>query len=68
MMFYIYRDDDRHWRWRLVTADNQVLADCAASYSRKEDCRAAIQLVKGCRMARVHELQVHESVMEATPR
>ena len=57
MMFYMYRDDEGNWRWRLVTAGKQVLADCATSYARKEDCRAAIQLVRDCRLARVHEMQ-----------
>jgi uncharacterized protein YegP (UPF0339 family) len=60
-MFYMYRDDEGNWRWRLVTASNQVLADCATSYARKDDCRAAIQLVKDCRMARVHEVQAAPS-------
>ena len=55
MMFYVYRDDEGNWRWRLVTAGDEVLAECATPYLRKEDCRAAIQRVKDCRVARVHD-------------
>lgn len=56
MMFYIYRDDDGNWRWRLATAMGQALADSPTSYLRKEDCRAVIQLVMNSRIARVHEM------------
>jgi uncharacterized protein YegP (UPF0339 family) len=57
MMFYLYRNDEGHWCWRLETAGKQVLAECATSYARKDDCRAAIQLVKDCRRAQVHEIR-----------
>ncbi|HET6425645.1 MAG TPA: DUF1508 domain-containing protein [Planctomycetaceae bacterium] len=56
MMFYMYRDEDGHWRWRLATASGQTLAESPAAYPRKEDCRAVIQLVMNCRIARVHEI------------
>lgn len=58
MMFYMFRDNNGHWRWRLLTARHEVLADCAFAYPRKEDCRAAIQLVKNCQIARVHVKQL----------
>lgn len=56
MIFQMYRDKDGSWRWNLVTAGGQVLAECPFSYRNKEDCRASIQLIKNCRLARVHEI------------
>lgn len=56
MMFYLYRDDEGNWRWRLATASGQALAESPTSYLRKEDCRAVIQLVMNSRIARVHEI------------
>ncbi|HTN02602.1 YegP family protein [Planctellipticum variicoloris] len=58
MMFYVYRDEDGYWRWRLVTASNQVLAQSPRAYHQKDDCRAVIQLVRNCGIARVHEIPV----------
>jgi|GEM_PF-2834898 len=55
MMFFMYQDDEGRWRWQLMTVNEQVLAECPTSYPRKEDCRAAIQRVKDCRTAHVHE-------------
>ena len=62
MMFYVYRDEDGHWRWRLMTASKQVLAECPRAYHQKDDCRAAIQLVKNCGVARVHEIPIQMSL------
>lgn len=56
MMFHMYRDKDGRWGWWLVTAGGKILAECPSPYPHKEDCRAAIQLIKDCRMARVHEV------------
>ncbi len=56
MMFQMYRDKDGAWCWWLVTAGGQILAECPFPYRHKDDCRAAIQLIKDCRMARVHEI------------
>ncbi len=61
MMFYIYRDEDGYWRWRLATARNQVLAESPRAYHRKDDCRAIIQLVRNCGIAQVHEIPVQMS-------
>lgn len=55
MIFYVFQDADGNWRWQLMTTDERLLAECATTYTRKEDCRAAIQLVKASRMAQVHE-------------
>lgn len=61
MMFYIYRDEGGLWRWRLVTASNQVLAESPQAYRGKDDCRAVIQLVRNCGIAQVHEIPIQMS-------
>ena len=55
MIFHVYQADDGKWHWRLETADEAIVARSARAYLRKEDCRAAIQLVKAARMAQVRE-------------
>ncbi|WP_010582116.1 YegP family protein [Schlesneria paludicola] len=62
MMFYVYRDENRHWRWRLMTVSKQVLAESPKAYHQKDDCRAAIQLMKNCGVARVHEIPIQMSL------
>lgn len=62
MMFYIYRDEDGYWRWRLMTASNHILAECPRAYHQKDDCRADIQLMRNCGIARVHEIPIQMSL------
>ena len=50
MHFQIYQQhggllDSGQWRWRLVAANGQIVAQ-GESYVRKEDCLHAIELVK----------------------
>jgi uncharacterized protein YegP (UPF0339 family) len=47
MRFYIYVDVNRQWRWRLVAANNRIIANSGEGYYNKADCLAAINLVKG---------------------
>lgn len=47
MTFYIYVDVNRHWRWRLVAANNRIIANSGEGYHNKIDCLSAINLVKG---------------------
>ena len=47
MRFELYRDAGGHWRWRLRTANGEVVADSAEGYARREDCEHGIALVKG---------------------
>jgi uncharacterized protein YegP (UPF0339 family) len=45
MRYYIYTDSQGYWRWRLVAANNRVIADSGESYHNKNDCLSAIGLV-----------------------
>ena len=56
MKFYIYKDTQGLWRWRLVAANNRTIADSGESYYNKQDCLDAISLVKGAYNAPVYEL------------
>ncbi len=55
MAYYIYRDAQNYWRWRLKAANNRVIADSGEGYANKQDCLAGIQLVKGSANAPVYE-------------
>lgn len=48
MHFEIYKSGQTtaDWRWRLVSANGQVLADSAQSYPQKADCQRSIYAVK----------------------
>ena len=50
MKFEIYRSGDSllslQWRWRLVAANGEVVADSAEGYVSKFDCEYAIGLVR----------------------
>jgi uncharacterized protein YegP (UPF0339 family) len=44
--FIINKDKAGEWRWKLLAGNNQVIADSAEGYKRREDCIAGIRLVK----------------------
>ncbi|GGZ59166.1 hypothetical protein GCM10008101_11140 [Lysobacter xinjiangensis] len=50
MKFEIYRSGDSllslQWRWRLVAANGEVVADSAEGYVSKFDCEYSIGLVR----------------------
>lgn len=46
MAYYIYRDTANQWRWRLVAANNLIIAVSSEGYWNKADCENAINLVK----------------------
>jgi uncharacterized protein YegP (UPF0339 family) len=46
MKFVVYKDARGEYRWRLVAANGRNLADSGEGYRNKEDCLAAIRLVK----------------------
>jgi uncharacterized protein len=56
MRFHIYTDTAGYWRWRLLAANNRVIADSGEGYNNKADCRSAIDLVKSAYNAPVHEV------------
>ena len=46
MAYYIYRDSQGYWRWRLRAANQKIIADSGEGYFNKADCYHGIQLVK----------------------
>lgn len=44
--FSVYRDAAGLWRWRLLAANNRILADSGEGYSRQRDARRAIRVVR----------------------
>lgn len=43
--FVPYRAADG-WRWRLLAANNRLIAESGEAYSRKRDCERAIKAVR----------------------
>ena len=56
MVYYMYKDSQNLWRWRLRAANNKTIADSGESYYNRTDCLSAINLVKGSSNAPVHEM------------
>ena len=54
MVYYIYIDANRQYRWRLVAANNRIIANSGEAYHNKADCQHAIDLVKGSYSAPVY--------------
>ncbi len=55
MRYLIYKDAAHQWRWRLIAANNRIIADSGESYHNKVDCLHAINLVKRSGSAPVYE-------------
>ncbi len=55
MAYYIYKDQQGYWRWRLLAANNRTVADSAESYYNWQDCLHGIELVKGSWNAPVYQ-------------
>ena len=55
MIYYVYQDAQRLWRWQLKAANNRIIADSGESYHNKGDCLAAIELVKNSKAAPVRD-------------
>ena len=43
MRYEIYKAKDGGYRWRLVAANNKIIADGGESYSRARDVRRALR-------------------------
>lgn len=46
MVFTVYVDANRQWRWRLTAANNRIIANSGEGYHNQQDCLGAINLVK----------------------
>jgi uncharacterized protein YegP (UPF0339 family) len=55
MAYWMYTDVNGHWRWRLVAANNRIIANSGEGYFNKADCRSAIYLVQGSSSAPIYE-------------
>jgi len=42
----VYKDVNREWRWRLISANGRIVADSAEGYKRKASVMRAIERVK----------------------
>lgn len=56
MVFVYYRDKQLLWRWRLLAANQRILADSAESYVSERDCLHGISLVKGAGTAPIRKI------------
>lgn len=56
MTYFVYRDTQHLWRWRLVAANHRIIADSGESYYNLSDCLSAIGLVKGSKNAPVKQV------------
>ncbi|MEO1017299.1 MAG: DUF1508 domain-containing protein [Pseudomonadota bacterium] len=55
MCFVLYRDQKKRWRWRLVSANNEIIADSPEAYRSKADAEHGISLIKSSYRAVVYE-------------
>lgn len=46
MRFIVYQGADKEWRWRLVAANNKIIAEGGESYQRLAGCLHGISLVQ----------------------
>lgn len=54
MGYYIYQDRQEYWRWYLLGANHRRIAECSEGYHDEQDCRDAIEIVKGSAMVPVY--------------
>jgi uncharacterized protein YegP (UPF0339 family) len=55
MVYHIYKDAQGYWRWRLLAANNRIIANSGEGYNNKQDCLNAIGLVQRSGSAPVRE-------------
>jgi uncharacterized protein YegP (UPF0339 family) len=55
MVYWVRRAERNEWRWRLRAANGRIIAESGESYRNREDCLAAITLVKGSGQAPVKD-------------
>jgi uncharacterized protein len=47
LVYWLYVDASRQWRWYLQAANGRKLADSGEGYNYEQDCIHAINLVAG---------------------
>jgi uncharacterized protein YegP (UPF0339 family) len=55
MAYYVYRDSQGQWRWRLVAGNREIIAVSSEGYVSKQNCLHAIDLVKSSSSAPVYD-------------
>jgi uncharacterized protein YegP (UPF0339 family) len=55
MKFEVYNSNGQY-RWRLLAANNRIIANSGEAYHNKADCLAAISLVKASNTVPVQDL------------
>jgi uncharacterized protein len=47
MIFQLYKDTQRQWRWRLKAPNGNTIAESGEAYHNKKDALRGIDIVKG---------------------
>lgn len=55
LVFHIYQDVGRQWRWYLAAGNNRKIANSGEAYHNKADCLSAINLVAASNGAPIRE-------------
>jgi uncharacterized protein YegP (UPF0339 family) len=46
MKFHIYKDRNKHWRWRLLARNGRKIANSGEGYVRRKDCMKIISRIR----------------------
>ncbi len=46
MKYIVFKDEDGQWRWQHTSAQGEVIASSGEGYESRDDCLAAIQIIK----------------------
>lgn len=46
MIFSMYKDAKKEWRWRFIADNQKIIADSAEGYKNRQDCINAIKLIQ----------------------
>lgn len=46
MTFEVYEDKEGKWRWRLIAANHEIVADSGQSYTSRNEARLAADRVR----------------------
>ena len=55
LVFHLYQDVARQWRWYLSAGNNRKIANSGEAYHNKSDCISAINLVAASNGAPIRE-------------
>ena len=58
MEFVLFKDNIGEHRWKLLAANNKVIASSGEGYHAKADCIHGINLVRDCFKAPVREIDL----------